>query len=339
MLSDFTYNAYVGFWINWSKGPIMGSTLTLSSQNGSIFLAFLVIFVQYAGSQSWNIVKYLIHRHRVRRRISVPETGPEFPPPPVRHKRESGDYYQEQIILRNESSDASAVCQFLSLAYRWRRRIPHMFFRFPFLCILIITTLHAAGWIAAGLFVSKVVDTGNQEVLIKGVNCGYPNLTFDTGQKSEMLTANNKVLSDMNAAWSYARACYGDASAAPLYCMMPNRQLYGTYRANATCPFPGLCVYSDHDALSLDSGTINSNRDLGINAQTSDQINYHRVTTCAPLNTTGFKNVSNATEESYFPVGHIIESFNFGYNPYFSDGNATFQYDRHANTSFPGYQI
>jgi hypothetical protein len=186
----------------------------------------------------------------------------------------------------------------------------------PFLCIFTITSLHAAGWFAAGLFVSKVVDTGSQTVLIQSHNCGNANLTYDDGQKSEMLTVSNKVLSDMNVAWNYAHACYRE-NADPLDCKMPRPQLNVTFLYNTTCPFPGLRLYSDNAAFSVDSGLLNSNKDLGINARTSDQVNYRRVTTCAPLNTTGFKYFDNATERSPFPDGDILEKFNFGPNPYY----------------------
>lgn len=42
---------YTGVWINWSKGPVLGSTLTMSVRNGGIMIAVLALFVQLAGGQ------------------------------------------------------------------------------------------------------------------------------------------------------------------------------------------------------------------------------------------------------------------------------------------------
>ena len=36
---------HVGFWTNWEKGEVLGSTLTLPSRNGAILVAALAIFI------------------------------------------------------------------------------------------------------------------------------------------------------------------------------------------------------------------------------------------------------------------------------------------------------
>lgn len=41
-----TSDIYVGFWTNWSKGAVLGSTLTLANRNGVILVAALAIFIQ-----------------------------------------------------------------------------------------------------------------------------------------------------------------------------------------------------------------------------------------------------------------------------------------------------
>jgi hypothetical protein len=61
MSSPFNYDAYIGFWIDWDKGRMLGSTLTLTSRNGALFLAFLVVFVGFVAAQSWKIVRFLAH--------------------------------------------------------------------------------------------------------------------------------------------------------------------------------------------------------------------------------------------------------------------------------------
>jgi hypothetical protein len=38
---------YLGVWTNWSRGQVMGSTLTLDRRNGSLLIAFLAFFVAW----------------------------------------------------------------------------------------------------------------------------------------------------------------------------------------------------------------------------------------------------------------------------------------------------
>lgn len=186
-----------------------------------------------------------------------------------------------------------------------------------------------------------MADTASPPVLINGTNhCGYPNLTIDDSQLQRMMTVYNKILSDMNAAWDYAQSCYVNYTV-PLGCMMHAQQLFGSNSARAPCPFPGLCLSSDSPAFSIDSGLINSHVNLGINAKPSNRVNYHRLTTCAPLNTTGHMRLVNATEDSAFPTGDLIQEFDFGYSTNIGGfGNVTFVYDTdNTDGTFTGYEI
>lgn len=44
---------YVGFWTNYSKGAIVGSTLTLTNRNGAVLIAALAIFIQVSKGYSF----------------------------------------------------------------------------------------------------------------------------------------------------------------------------------------------------------------------------------------------------------------------------------------------
>jgi len=337
MSSSFNYNGYIGFWVNWDKGRILGSTLTLTSHNGAIFLAFLVVFVGFVAAQSWKIVRFLVHQHRLRRQLSVGEGSPKNPPQ-VAHERQIALFYQQQLVLRNEASDQAAAWTFFRLARFWSSRIDYTLAKSA--PMLVLATLHAAIWVAAALFVSRVADTSSPEILLHSSNtCGYPNLNYDDSQLSQMLTVYRKVLSDMNDAWSYGESCYVDYTV-PTGCMMPDQELYALVSQNATCPFPGLCMFGDTAALEIDSGLINSDLTLGINAKPSNRVNYHRVTTCAPLNTTGYKILVNSTQGSGYPVGNLVEDFDFGPDLNIEAGNVTFDYDTvPENEWFEGYQM
>ena len=57
-------NIFTGLWTNWSRGAVMGATLTMSSSSGIILTAVLAIFVQLIGSHVWHLASYVIHRVR-----------------------------------------------------------------------------------------------------------------------------------------------------------------------------------------------------------------------------------------------------------------------------------
>jgi hypothetical protein len=54
----------------------------------------------------------------------------------------------------------------------------------------------------------------------------------------------------------------------------------------AACPFGGNACLTD--AVRYDSGLVNSNKDIGINAPLKESISFRRVTTCAPIRTDNY---------------------------------------------------
>lgn len=149
MSSKLPYHAYTGYWINWDKGLILGSTLTLIARNGTIFLAFLVVFVRLVTVQSWKIVRFLSYWHHVRRVIHINHklNSPEVE---VAHDRRIGLHYQQQIVLRNDASDQSAAWYFFRQACTWAtvdRTIRTS------LLLFMLAIIHAVIWMLAALFV------------------------------------------------------------------------------------------------------------------------------------------------------------------------------------------
>jgi len=140
MSSPISYNGYTGFWINWDKGRVLGSTLTLTSRNGAIFLAFLVIFVGFVAAQSWKTARFLAHHHRLCRQLSVAEGNAKEPPPGVTRNPQNGLFYQQQLVLRNEASDQAAAWTFFSLARVWRSHTTYIFHQSA--PLIILATIH-----------------------------------------------------------------------------------------------------------------------------------------------------------------------------------------------------
>lgn len=56
------YNVHLGTWTNWSRGRIMGATLTMSREHGSLLTAFTAFFVGIVASSFWRIVCLIFHR-------------------------------------------------------------------------------------------------------------------------------------------------------------------------------------------------------------------------------------------------------------------------------------
>ncbi|KAI7775669.1 hypothetical protein LA080_006451 [Diaporthe eres] len=48
-------DVYLGPWINWSRGPVMGATLTLNGREGKLLLAFTAVFIGVATGRLWRI--------------------------------------------------------------------------------------------------------------------------------------------------------------------------------------------------------------------------------------------------------------------------------------------
>lgn len=315
-------NIYLGLWINWSHGPIRGSTLTLSSHNGGLLTAFLALFVAIAGGALWRITAFISHQVRAGQDV------------------QDGLHHQQQVILRNTSSPGAALWQFTHLSYFWRQCAQRPIWRsiqFSFLALLNLVVLTAAS-----LFSSQLTRVASDETLILSDNCGLWSLS--EGLHTLTVHAQQyKNLRDTTSAAGYARACYGE-NPDTLQCNhYVQEQIHSTANRNATCPFAsGLCKMSDSAAYELDTGPIDSHLHLGINTPEKDRVIYRRRETCAPLNTEEYFSTFNITEspsthgETLGWLGDVIKLYNFG--PAMNN-NWTFAYNSHANIDKLGYGL
>ena len=46
-----TYEVYLGAWTDWSRGRVLGATLTLSRGDGTLLIAFLAFYVAIVGTR------------------------------------------------------------------------------------------------------------------------------------------------------------------------------------------------------------------------------------------------------------------------------------------------
>ena len=288
---------YTGPWINFEKGWILGSTLTLGAHGGSLLTSFLAAFITVVASQLWKIISFLIHQKRSSR------------------KSQDGLHHQHQIVFRNTSSPADAAMTFIQQWWAWRGRTRRPFLRsVPW---ILLTISYVIIFSLLSVFSGEVTKSAGSDRLLVPNDCGYWRL--EDGSADETNAQVWKVLNDTITAATYARQCYG-GSTDPLLCStMVQPSLPSTADTNSSCPFAqGSCIWGESAAFSVDSGLIDSRDDLGINAPDSGRVMFRKKTTCAPMVTKGFQEVENSTVtpgsfNMTFYFGPIVDVANFSF--------------------------
>lgn len=316
---------YTGPWVNWTRGVVAGSTLTVPSQTGAFLVAFTALFVSIAGGHLWTIFCYIVFQWR-----SVKQ-------PP------DGLYHQQQAILRNASSDSQALWDLVKVSWQWRSKAKRPFLRSSGLVLAALTS--SVGFILAGIF-SSYITSADSEVLLRSQICGvWPDEYLSGADYSTDISTQERtdylvnLRSNLLKSSAFAAACYKQSStfSAIDACLPYGRQQIGwTTQTDVPCPFAaGMC--RNDTVVEFDTGRIDSHLDLGINAPQSDRIEYQRVMRCAPLTTAGF----SSGWDNYTSLGPSGSSYAFGYpgedflNFYYGKENgfnipATFAYSNYT---------
>lgn len=298
---------HLGAWIDWSKGAILGSTVTVTAQNGAFLVAFLALFVQLAGSHLWDLVNGISHRCYVTSK----------PRDPI--------YWQQQVILRNSLTPAMTFWDLMKVSWAWRSRPGRVSLRT--LPVALVALLYVIGFSLAGIFASQMVTTANIAALVSSKYCGFWQLQYGMLSPDSQTAWMRMNMNTITSSTQYSRACYkGNKVAGRPQCnVFAKRQIDWTSDYNATCPFAaGTCIGTNTAALQLDTGPIDSHYDLGIDAKKEDRVTYRRVTTCAPLKP--IYQWKNATESKYIRKTLPGEMFaEFDYGPQSLDYNFTWR--------------
>lgn len=144
------YPVYVGFWVNWSRGRIMGATYTLKQTDANVLIAFIAFFIALVSTRFWRIICFILHQ-------LYSTSDPR-----------SAIYHQCQAILRNCSSPEEGVRLLFQLLWSGRPQThpwPIFAASTAILCMAAFTT--------AGVFSSLISASANNEILIKSSNYGY----------------------------------------------------------------------------------------------------------------------------------------------------------------------
>jgi hypothetical protein len=320
--SDASSYVFQGIWTNWAKGAVLGSTLTLSAQNAAVLFAILALFVRMTGSQLWTVIQFVLHQKRVS----------DIPMDAL--------YHQQQVVLRNNTSDLNTMRQLLRLMWAWRRRSKQPVRRS--IHLILSALVHFILFGLAGVFSSVLVRAGN-DALSRSPYCGG-GLLFKASYLNAVdapsaifhpidLNLQDKSQDDAQLSQEYVQTCYNTTEPSTSCSSFPQQQLSWTTKTNTSCPFDDAVCHPSVSAISFDTGFLDSSKDLGLNAQESDRISYRRLTTCIPLNDKAYiTSWRNITSDFTLTPNSSIEAVDAYYG--LSDGgdrNATYSYENYRS--------
>ncbi|KAI1427362.1 hypothetical protein F5Y12DRAFT_792384 [Xylaria sp. FL1777] len=292
------YTVYLGLWTNWSRGSVLGRTLTVSRRDGDLLIAFTAFFIAFVGSRFWRIACLAAHRFQSS------------------SKPENAIYHQRQVILRNTGSADSGLLQLLQLFWAWRHSV-RIFrtilpaFALSIFCVTIFTV--------AGVFSSQITSSVGTEVLLIGTSCGQ------TGNVLGFPEAIFSYIGRMERnALNYVQQCYSNSTSLTDCDDFATRRISTFVNVSAPCPFDSSVCRSPSKSIILDTGYVNSHYHLGVNAPPNERILFRRILQCAPLETASFEGPyrdslrHNFTLYNYGPSGYAVAT-NESYTYKFKD--------------------
>ncbi|KAI0556170.1 hypothetical protein F4679DRAFT_569758 [Xylaria curta] len=279
------YN-YQGFWTNWSHGPVLGLTVTTTKVYGNLIIASMTIFVAFVANRLWNIICIALHRG-----YSTTE-------------RRDTLHHQRQVILRNASSPGSGLSAFFCLLLAWRGTTIRRHLRlWP---MILLASACLLGFMLSGSIFSAISIVSGNDVLR---NClGSENSTKMETYSYEYLPDETGDLPELvHDASVYAHCCYNNTDS-PCYMSCAGffaRRLPTNETVNrAECPFQGQICSSANANLRLDTGYIDSNDHIGLNAPANERLAWRYVLHCAPLKTKNYTSHSLLGNDSV-PIAEL----------------------------------
>ncbi|CAN8104865.1 unnamed protein product [Discula destructiva] len=291
------YQIHLGLWTDWTRGRILGQTLTLSRNNANLLIAFTASFVVFVGSRLWSIACLFLHRS-----YSTPEQRDAF-------------HRQRQVVLRNSTSSDAGLLSLVQMYWAWRTRSAVR----PLLRIapaLIISIICTVGFTVAGGFSSQIQlggDTSGSDVLLEGSNCGTIGDIESIAQQTAYVSVTSKWVAE---SLNYVQQCYSANSSGIADCnYYVTQRLPGYINNTAGCPFPDSSMCKDAESnILLDTGFLNSHDHLGVNAPPEERILLRSVLQCAPLTTEGFNSPDGSNYTAYYYGEQLgVEYGNFTY--------------------------
>lgn len=272
---------FVGSWINWSRGRVLGATLTVSNANGNLLIAFIALFVAFTGTCTFRLFCFIFHQ------IASTSTA------------QDAIYNQRQAILRNSANGITATWELGRLLWAWRnskQKAARRILPVAGFVLLIIGAFAASGVLSSHI----AAMTGNEVLLRESDTCGQwgtkESITVN-GYLDALANLTNQYLA---SAANYAQDCYQAAPSANERCgSYTQPRITRSITLNASCPFEERICRTKNENIMFDTGMIDSHAHLGINAPPSERTLLRRLYQCAPLVTEGYSQDSNETGTIY----------------------------------------
>jgi len=180
---------------------------------------------------------------------------------------------------------------------------------------------HAAAIFLAGTLSSRAIAPSD-EVLMLGGLCGWmQEASIESMWKLEDDTVfdvtNALIVTARNTyrrGASYSRSCYRQEGSVD--CASFSRKSI-PYKMNVSTPCPFSKEICNGAAITLDTGFIHSDRDLGLNTHAKDRISIRKKTTCVPLSaekySDGWVHISDDMALLYnMPPGELFKGWKLG---------------------------
>lgn len=284
---NYTGTVHLGTWVNWSRGPVFGATLTLTTSNGNLLISFTAFFVTFVAARFWRITCLGFHRF-----YSTPEPRDVF-------------HHQRQVILRNSETPETSFWRLAELGWSRRHSGSERRSFLRLLPVLLSSVVCITAFALASVFSSQVSTGISNEVLVDGSNCAIVNpLGGDWGVDQEIMSLISEDRSRRGSdAANYAQHCYSARRSGVPSVFNCNSFVKSTLPFSidhkAPCPFTdGMCRTNDSN-LVMDTGLMDSHEHLGLNSPPGDRILFRQRYTCAPLKTEGYKSGHTGPYENY----------------------------------------
>lgn len=185
-------------------------------------------------------------------------------------------FRQQQALLRTLPASNNVLTDTLKLWWSWKGKARRPFLRS--IIIILLAFMFTSATLAASIFSSFIVSTGDLVVLIDSPFCGWV--------RPERLQTRAYADPVFATATPYADNCYsngtGKLSRVCDVFLQPNI----TFNVQqVSCPFDSMC--QSDVAVSLDSALLDVNQAFGMNLPSKNRVQYRKKTTCGVLPTDG----------------------------------------------------
>lgn len=246
------------------------------------------------GGQSWGIIRFITHQIRATAQAR------------------DGLYHQQQAILRNDNYDVSTIWAFARIAYAWRHRSRKSFRNS--VTLILIGALHLTAFGTASILASHVTTADGEVLIAPSPYCGFWK-DYNSTLAEEGIFRYTYYQAATLSSHEYVQNCLAESQSLPECNLFKQLRLNWTATTSNPCPFGDLCLGPSNGTLYLDTGMIDSRRDLGINSRNEDRIQWRKNVSCVPITTKGYS--KNGTSTVRYTDVHYNGQNTFNYTALF----------------------